>query len=327
METLVIRLQGPVVNNSLQPLDSFRFTLTNNNDSKIYGIVRYLCKDSKINTYLKRLDENSSFYYGDNEQSLTPISEKQVMVYSSNEMMYHFESKKPLYFRINNGKSSNFELGRAKNIQGFGKVYSDWSYNTPSDTFTLSFDIKQLLNAPNFCKLRRGTQINNVGSKLNYLTLLNNVESVCGVYKEIDNDVDSILLNDFLTSSKEFSFVGFSNFYRKDGTVIPQTFELGKIDLRHINTTYNTTGLTVVYNGDTSTNPIIPSGASRVIGYVQIYNTDNVNFDNFFIALDNTSDSVEYIEIKNVTITEASKEAINSLKEKCSNILINGKSY
>lgn len=325
METLVIRLQGQVVNDSLQPLDSFRFSLTNNNDSGTYGIIRYLCKDKKINTYLKRLDENSSFYYGDNEQSLTPISGEQVIVYSSNEIMYHFESKKPLYIGINNGKSSNFELGQAKNILGFGKFYCDWVNNNPS-TFMFSFDIKQLLNTPNLCKLRNGTRINNIGSKLNYLTLLNSVESVCGKYKEIDNDVDSILLNDFLTSSKDFSFVGLSEFYRKDGTVIPQTFELGKIDLRHINTNWNSDGLTVVYNGDTSTNPIIPSGASRAIGFVHITNAKKVNFDNFFIALNNTSDSVENIEIRNVTITEASSEAIRSLKSKCSHVVINGNS-
>lgn len=323
METLVLKLQGQVVNDSLQPLDSFRFSLTNNQDSGTYGTINYLCKDSKINTYLKRLDENSSFYYGDNEQSLTPISEKQVIVYSSNEKMYHFESKKPLYVRINNGKSSNFELGQAKNILGFGKFYCDWAGNVPS-TFMFSFDIKQLLNTPNFCKLRNDTRINNIGSKLNYLTLLNSVESVCGKYKEINNDVDSILLNDFLTSSREYSFVGLSTFYRKDGTVIPQIFELGKIDLRHINTTWNSDGLTVVYNGDTSTNPIIPSGTSRAIGYVQIKNANKVNFDNFFIALDNTSDSVDYIEISNVTITEASSEAIKSLKSKCSHVTING---
>lgn len=325
METLVLKLQGQVVNNSLQPLDSFRFSLTNNQDSGTYGTINYLCKDSKINTYLKRLDENSSFYYGDNEQSLTPISEKQVIVYSSSEKMYHFESKKPLYIRINNGKSSNFELGQAKNILGFGKYYADWNGNFPSD-FTFSFDIKQLLNTPNFCKLRNHTQINNIGSKLNYLTLLNGVESVCGVYKEIDNDVDSILLNDFLTSSRNYSFVGFSNFYRKDGTVIPQTFELGKIDLRHINSIFSTSELTVVYNGDTSTNPIIPSGASKAIGFINITNANKVNFDKFFIALDNTSDSVDNIEIRNVTITEASSEAIKSLKSKCSHVVINGKS-
>lgn len=326
MDTLVLKLQGQVVNDSLQPLDSFRFSLTNDMESGTYGIIRYLCKDDKINTYLKRLDENSSFYYGDNEQSLTPISEKQVIVYSSNEKMYHFDSKKPLYVRINNGKSSNFELGQAKNILGFGKFYCDWAGNFPS-TFTFSFDIKQLLNTPNLCKLRNETRINNIGSKLNYLTLLNSVESVSGKYKEIDNDVDSILLNDFLTSSREFSFVGLSEFYRKDGTVIPQTFELGKIDLRHINTTWNSNGLTVVYNGDTSTNPIIPSGASRAIGFVQITNAKNVNFDNFFIALNNTSDSVADIDIKNVTITEASSEAIRSLKSKCSHVAINGTSY